>query len=499
MGYPLSTFQQLSRLCNDEPYIRREFDRFRTVAVIVHSPRDDDFRRTVKYAFEHLHEVTGEGFAFITLIDPPSRWGKAHRGWMDTRERLSAGDGLDDENFVLALRRRLDLPDGPCLVLTGDLLSDRYAILPTSAEKVVAHMEAISQFVGSRTGRIPADDPDFQSFLSYLGPAFSESVPGGESLAKVIADLTAVKALMGNGSARSLMAMEDQRREAQRYVMEVLLSLWNKLNELEEDQDPDSSSPALDAFTDYLAQVIREVRGADRRQEPFRPHDQYVIGGNQLLGLEPRAITYVENYNLLLPVYFDGEEFGSGYVFDVRRLLPEGIDYDYSPLGNLLGKTVEEEMNASLVQRARQLMGVHMPEFYRRFEDALGVNYGIKTKKKTIFLNDKGARRSVSDYYDRTLPMGEILCVLRQLSQDRMKADRMGWSCTDSYIDEADAFARLRNKACHMGVFNRNAFDDMHRSFLMLAVDYFPRMQKMKEALLGGGDLFMTESLTLWD
>ena len=166
MGFPLSTFQQLAGLCNEEPYIRQTFDNFKLIGIIVHNPDDDAFLRQIKYSFEHLHEVTGKAFAFITFINPPYGWSMAHRGWMETRERLSAGDGCEDAEFIQILQRKLDLPDGPCLILTENLLSNRYVILPTSRRDIIHQMEVIGDYTYASTGRFPITDSSVLSFLS---------------------------------------------------------------------------------------------------------------------------------------------------------------------------------------------------------------------------------------------------------------------------------------------------------------------------------------------
>lgn len=71
MGFPLSTLRQLADLCSEEPFIRKTFDRYRVVAVVVHGPGGQRFKQTVRNNFERLHETTGPSFAFISFIDPP--------------------------------------------------------------------------------------------------------------------------------------------------------------------------------------------------------------------------------------------------------------------------------------------------------------------------------------------------------------------------------------------------------------------------------------------
>ena len=494
MGFPLSTFQQLSRLCQNEPFIKRVFNDFKLTAIIVHDPTDDDFRREIKYSFEHLHEITGNDFAFLSFINPPARWAAAHTDWMNLRETLSGGDGFDDIDFVLALQRRLLLPKDPCLVLTSDLLLDKYVILPTAKDYVVSHLESISEFAHSTLGNIPIDSQEFINFLSKLGPAFIERTEDRNSLAKNIADLVAVRALTGAGATRRYsQAREAQIEEAYSYVKAELRSLWNSIIEARSEGDPDKGSNLLDKFSDYLAQVICVAEQYGHRdpqehmisqRQVFMPLERmYALSLSDFKGVEDTTLTYLLNYNRILPVYTCSDLNRRFQGIDLEYLSPEGFKLDFSPLGTFLGKAMEEEINASLVQRVRQIMGVHMPRYYRKYEDGLNDSCSVKTERKDIELNKKGKWLSDTDYTDRSYPMGEVLCVLREIAKDESKAFQMGVFCRELFINTADGFVRSRNASCHPGLFDRSAFNTMFEKFQVLSESFLPQMNNIKESL----------------
>ena len=48
MGFPLSTFQQLSGLCRNKHEAKDTFSRYKVVAVLVHDPDDREFQRKMK-------------------------------------------------------------------------------------------------------------------------------------------------------------------------------------------------------------------------------------------------------------------------------------------------------------------------------------------------------------------------------------------------------------------------------------------------------------------
>ena len=489
MGFPLSTFQQLAGLCKEEPYIRQTFDDFKLIGIIVHDPDDDAFLRQIKYSFEHLHEVTGKAFAFITFINPPYGWSRAHQGWMETRERLSAGDGCEDAEFIQILQRRLDLPEGPCLILTENLLSNRYVILPTSQGSIIHQMEEIGYYTNASTGRFPITDSSFLSFLSRLGSAYEEQTRNGESLAKNIADMVAVRALTGAGAVQDRFARQIQKDEAQIYVKNELLSLWNELERHKDPNDVNQSQDQLDSFSDYLASIIGSFQRTgfnDYHHSRYTRglivshHSEYALVDDVFRRMEPISLNYILNYNRLLPVYF--EDNGNNQLHKLG-IDPSMFNSDFSPLGNYLGKAIEEEMNASIVQQVRSLMGVHMPEFYRKYEEALNDRCEVPTRQKTLFLNWRGKKLSASDYTDRSLPIGEVLCVLRALDADNNADSRAPLSIWKNSIDRIDRLAVLRNRACHPGIFAQKDFDEMYKSFLETKDQDLPKMFRIKESL----------------
>ena len=489
MGFPLSTFQQLAGLCKEEPYIRQTFDDFKLTGIIVHDPYDDAFRRHIKYSFEHLHEVTGKAFAFITFINPPHKWSMAHRGWMETRGRLSAGDGCEDADFIQILQQKLDLPDGPCLILTENLLSNRYVILPTSQGDITYQMKEIGDYTNASSGRFPITDPSFLSFLSRLGSAYEEQTRNGEPLAKNIADIVAVRALTGAGAFQDRFARQMQKDDAHTYVRQELLSLWHKFEKQKELNDDNQSQDQLDYFSDYLAYILtspKRVFTAESSLSRHAPgfnithHSRYALVDDVFKGMEPISRNYLLNYNRLLPVYFGDNGINQLYELGID---PSIFKSDFSPLGNYLGKTIEEEMNASIVQQVRSLMGVHMPEFYRKYEADLNDRCEVATKQKTLFLNKRGKKLSAYDYTDRSLPMGEVLCVLRALDADDNVDSRKTLSMWRDSIDRIDQFARLRNDACHPGIFELKDFDKMYKGFIDTQKYDLPTMFHIKESL----------------
>ena len=498
MGFPLSTFQQLSRLCRDEYDVRESFSRYKAVAVVVHDPADRSFKRTMKYAFERLHETTGPDFAFITFIDPPQNWKRAHMDWMEVRERLSAGEGCDDPAFFRALQDRLELPDSPCLILTDDLLSERYAILPTSEHTFVGQLEAVGQFSMAQERRFPADGPEFISFLESLGSVWQEQTSNGRSLAANIADLVAVPALTGKGAARDRMARMAQMSEAEKHVRETLRTLRSELGFARNRNDGDEDckeDKALDRLSDYMT-LIAGVAGTETFVRPYGPstrfrasewrpeRDEFAIFKADCRGMERFSWNCLTNYNRLLPLYFAPDRIREVSPVDLDYLTDGPFETDYSPLGNFLGKAVEEEVNASLVQQLRAMLGVVMPDHYRLYEEGLDDNRCVvPTKNKPIRFNQKGKPVGQNVFADRTVPIGDVVYATRFMRDRRDQGPALGFFGDEGYLDSLYWFSRCRNDACHNNMFSEEAFLEIHRRFQDILYGYLPKMVSLKRRL----------------
>ena len=498
MGLPLSTFQQLSGLCRNEYEARYTFSRYKAVAVLVHDPDDREFRRRMKYSFERLHETTGPDFAFITFIDPPVNWKRAHQDWMEVRERLAAGEGCDDPTFVRALRDRLALPDSPCIVLTDDLLSDRYLVLDTTKDRFVGQLEAVGGFAEAQERRFPVDAPGVTSFLETLGTVWAERTSDGRSLAGNIADLVAVPALTGRGAISDRMARDHQRRDAEEHVRRALSGLRHGLELIRAGgagSGADSEEKALGRLSDYMALiagVARTDQAVSRNEtlsqlKKMRPGmNEFAIRGATPRGMERFSMNCLMNYHRLLPLYFAPDLIREESPVDLDYLTDCPFETDYSPLGNYLGKAVEEEVNASLVQWIRKMMGVVMPDHYRLYQEGLDENTCpfIRKNSRLVKFNQKGRPLGTEGFGDRTVALGDTVYATRYMRyRCGDEGPEPGILEMDECLDDLYMFSQRRNEACHNSRFDEEAFRDIHWRFLRILELYVPEMVSLKRIL----------------
>ena len=489
MGFPLSTFQQLSSLCREESFIKESFDRYRIVAVVVHGAGNNGFRRTMRDAFERLHETTGPRFAFITFVNPSEGWKREHSRWMRDTERLAAGDGCEDEAFFRALQDRLELPSSPSIVLTDNLLSDKYLILGTSEDRVVRQMEEIGRYVQQQEGRFPVTDRGFVDFLTTLGRVWSQKTKHGQPLAKDIADLVAVRALTGKGAWSDPLAVNKQRHDAQVYVRSELNALFCLLNDLRQSDPDEGAETALGRYSDYLAFVAREFSnlwiptdGTPKYGKEW--FDRYSTDKMDTEGMEPFSLNCLDNYNRLLPLFFGPGSRPHPADGGMERLMPHGFRMDFSPLGNFLGKAVEEEVNASVVQMIRSKLGVHIPEYYRLHDDTLGSGCPVDTQKKRVWFNNKGVPVDEMHFSDRTIPLGDLVYATRKLRDDWPVRMDFGLFGEEPYLNETYWFSQSRNKACHNSIYDERAFHETHDRFQGIMVRYLREMVLLKNSMI---------------
>lgn len=488
MGYPLSTLRQLAGLCSDEPFIRKTFDHYKAVAVVIHGLGSESFKQTVRSNFELLHRTTGQDFAFISFIDPPQEWKSRHGDWMKDSERLAAGDGCEDDDFFRALKGRLDLPDTPCLILTDNMLSADFLILYTSSGKVISQMEAIGEYLQTCEGRFPICGVEFLSFAATLGAVHRQCTSDGKSLADNIAALLAVRSLGGQGTVNDRIARQDQCDLAINLVRREFRLLRDERNRTE-GQDRDLAQIALDRMSEYLGLVAtqeqcRTVSDFPDENEITKSADSFMVSKDMYMDMEPLSQSFIKYYTRLLPFYFKPASYFKEYNHIHTFLLQDVLD-DFAPLGNYLGKAIEEEINASVVQLIRRTLGVNMPDYYRLFEENLESDCTVPTKEKPIRFNLKGRKLNESSWQDRTIPLGDsVYAIQRIIGQGSMRycfgvfGDRF-------YLDNVLNFARCRNEACHNGLFSLESFQRMYSLFDSLMSGYIKDMVHLKHILSG--------------
>ncbi len=538
MGYPLSRFQHLASLCSDGSRVNNIFSKYKVVSLVVHSTDDDAFINLMKRKFEALHKKTGENFAFITFLNPTENWARNNYDWMELRKSFICGENCEDEDFVRLLRKRLNLPDCPALVLTTDLLSNKYIVLPTDHDLIVNQMEEISSALsGSQYENMDSGfNNDFITFLKKIGQPYDMATEDGKSLARNITDLLAIRSINGRGIDCSLLrpdarfrniALESQKNEARQWVMRTLSELKSDLDLARNQGSEDNTLRALTRYSDYLSEyvVCKKVSSLSRESissvdNLFRRHTQFngwSTGSNtmsfqmgedasnqfqdrrswpkaiqqyQLEGsvyslrtkYEKNSVEAIRQYNHLVPFLLPAENIYRNYPPERADDIENGFTTDLSPLGLYLGQIIEDEMNASIIQFLRQKNGIPMPEYFRIYDPTKGP-VPFETRNKRILLNKKFKLIYGDTYSVRLLQIGETNCILRNLLKRDALDNEIKCFGNKEYLTLMTPFCNLRNDSSHPGIITRDKFDNMYQMFMKIVEKYFPEMLKLKEQM----------------
>ena len=470
MGFPLSRFYHLARLCENHT---QEFAPFKLVAIVVPGSTNNSVRREIQYHFTRLHEITGEAMAFIAFCEPPRAWKREHQHWMEIKESLSAGvEEHGDSLFLRNLQDRLCLPDDTCLLLTNDLLADKYLVIPTDSGSIVSQLDELGQYANLPNSIVSTGDDTFLSFLDTLGSVYEESTSNGKSLAENIAIMSAVKNLESRffGKEADIWVGGEIKRLYGVYRRAVLEG---------ESADGGTIDAALKAYSDYLIYVLRYILG--------RPDDFFDSLGCSCLGID------------IMDIFYPWEEVSKDYIFSYNtfaysflerpmmrpKMFINEIPKDYSPLGCYLGKIVEEEINASLVQYLRNLMGIRMPEFYRVY-DRNSETCVVETPAK-VYLNNyrQNYGNSADPVPDKIIAVGQVVKVIETMASGPYFFDP-GILQQKDFLDPIRDFSHLRNKAGHAGeVFGFEDARIAHDKFKNLVSKIFPTLMNLKREMSG--------------
>ena len=498
MGYPLSTFQQLAHFCRDDRY-KSVFDRYKVVAIPFIRPKNQAVRNALKYNFERLHFSTGRYFAFFSFMTPPLRWQKEHPEWMDIRGGLVEGLSTDEDKIIAALQSRFNLPSSPTLLLTDNLRSNSYVVLPVDGNDLVQKMEAIGQFAEQYPERFPMDDPTFNEFLSRYESVFVEETENGESIARNLTDILAVDSLRyKTGKYREAWGVV--KREAAEWVRNTLNHLIHKA-----DNAPESEyETELRRYSDYLALTLKAVDSEIEIQSPLEsrfdttsfitPHsfslnqqvynvppfsDRFLFSSETAQYLTEDNRIRMDNYNCLVPFFMRDLD-------DDIRNYPEYLptfNGDLSPLGLSLGLIIEEELNASVVQLSRKAVGIRMPQYYRLWDRTHPSIPVIKNEKGTIYLNEKKKKLGRGKHLANRLSIGQTVLAVQQIRKDYPDFP-FGVFGEKAFLSSIKKFAPLRNSSAHSGeLYGLKKFQATHQAFSNIAEVYFLRMAALKEDL----------------
>ena len=331
-----------------------------------------------------------------------------------------------------------------------------------------------------------------------VGESDKSHTDNGESLAKNLADVIAVSIVSSAGE-------DDVSLQAMEWVKGRMAVLKAAMDE------PDSSREDVDFFAQYKF-IVQEAK--DLATKPRYVYDDYNTSGTVLHNLpsDRMGMGFIlnkpKNPYEVDPNLFTGAEIESGRQYCIysdnlkyrkqinRRWrhypsLYKQFDWfdeeycsveDYSSEGACLGKIIEEEINASIVQLIRKVrFDIEMPRYWRRYDETKHDTCVIKTKNLQVTFNFIDKKRNIL----RTVPIGQVYRSIETLlAEDEKYESALGIFASSDFIRALTGFSYFRNDSTHPGGVSAEDFQEMHQRFTELMESYMHEMVSLKKRLM---------------
>lgn len=328
-----------------------------------------------------------------------------------------------------------------------------------------------------------------------VGESDKSHTDNGESLAKNLADVIAVSIVSSAGEDDvSLQAMDWVRGKmaALRAAMGTStssledLDLFSKYKFIVQEAKDKATKPR---YTYDDSNTVLYSRPSDRMGMGFivrKPKDPYELDTSLIDGAEKESgkqfLFYTTNLKNRKQINRMWRRYPSIYKqfdwFDEEYCSVE----DYSIEGACLGKIVEEEVNASIVQLIRQVrFGIVMPRYWRRYDDTKYDTCVIKTKNLQVTFNFIDKKRNIL----RTVPIGQVYRSIETLlAEDEKYESALGVFASSDFIRALTGFSYFRNDSTHPGGVSAEDFQEMHQRFTELMESYMHEMVSLKKRLM---------------
>ena len=452
MGWPTSSFQVFANACKNQS-TRSKLDRVRYVAIVVHDPDDQVFINCVNDNYAKLNHETGEDFAYITFCGMPRDYNPLHP------EPDSIPPTDNDPDLIRLIQRQFNIRKLPSLIITDNLSSNRYFTWASSTEEIFNQLIVLGRFSSEgmldprdleyycrihthrhRPGTIPWNDElDSNSELHWM------QTPDGRTIAEIMAESLAVYEI-------------DERewrydRENARFLLnERLKSIQERIEDVSEQSD--ESIQQIEHLLLLLSNISNRL--SHSKIGPYRLNEERF---NECIDLVKEE---VKNYNNIAKLFaFADHKIFRGFSLD-----------DFRPLGAALGNIYEAEVNATIIQAARWLKGIPMPDYFCKHYEAL--------QNRACMVGNVDL-----NFYDRAhdilrmISLGQVEHVINGI--ENLRDD-----LPENMAERIKEFSFLRNEACHPGPgMPREEFDKMYNLFCHDMHYFLPTLNDMQARLQG--------------
>ena len=427
MGFPTSSFQVFAKACKNQS-TQSQLEGLRYVAIVVHNPDDQDFINCVNDNYAELNFKTGRDFAYITFCGMPRDYNPLHP------EPDSIPPTDNDPDLIRLIQRQFNIRKLPSLIITDNLSSNRYFTWASSAEEIFNQLIVLGRFSSA-----DMDDPDSYSKLHWT------QTPDGRTIAEIMTESLAVYEI-----AEGVWRMDQS--DATEFLKKDLKSIQERIEDVSEQSD--ESIQQIEHLLLLLSNISNRL--SHSKIGPYRLKEERFKNCIDLVKEE------VKKYNNIAK------------LFDLtkHKIFKDFNMNDFRLLGAALGNIYEAEVNATIIQAARWLKGIPMPDYFCKHYEAL--------QNRACMVGNVDL-----NFYDRAhdilrmISLGQVEHVINGI--ENLRDD-----LPENMAERIKEFSFLRNEACHPGPgMPREEFDEMYDHFCCDMHNFLPTLNEMQDRLQG--------------
>lgn len=447
---------------------QRHFERYKIQVSVVHRPDDFEFNAFLQSIDLHLHRLTGEYVAFFPFIDPSEEWLESIKGspfsnWWGYQQQY----GMPFDNILtqqVADFFGLNWDDLPSLVISPSLWNGNFVTIKTSVDLIEHQFEVLTGLSYEK------DKIEIHDIAQIIAERFDEELPIKSSDMRFLAsfyEFLETYNRIENRFDRSYWKMIVKEFDSIRSVLADNRNIeQNKAkDEVEIENSINRTRKALVA----PASVASRAYGF-----PSPDLSRFIPGFN---GLEADSKLMIETSELV----------GWYLGFMNQRNNPGLRLDDFTPGAQGYWKSLELEINLSLIQAARLARGIEMPEYFTLYK------YGIPSQITLVTTPRRPHNLNVLDNQaskpgrHKFLMLGDSYYVIQTMLNDSHETlddliFRYIGEPLPSRLMEVWALIRdMRNKGSHINPLSETDFHLVRDSFSESAI--FQPLARLKTLL----------------
>lgn len=440
MGMPVSRFSTFYK----NGMHHDELNNFNLKVIVLHNPDDANTLRMLKDNFNELSLQTGNKLLFVTFFSPANRGG--NNPYSFSKEQMSCDvDFSSDQMYQLCQILALEHVPLPMLLLTDDVDSDKILAIQLNGNDIPEVLLKLSK----QNQDIVSNIDLTKSVLSAFNPNIF-----AKNLDLPLSDILT-----------SFFASEAVSECGYNSLLQNSLYKWSEENE---------------------RNLKEKIKSEKKKEHPDKErYDRFLIKqieDHAIRELIDRGRTYgsrsrYRDTRIDIDVYLlDGIEKESTYAYNTAKRLiswmSDSYDNDYSGIALYLSKIIEIELNTSIVQEMRELLGIEMPEYYCKYKDGTQ-SYVITGNNKEYNLN------ACKDGVWKRLELGTFLGAYSQMV--KMQETFTFTPLEFEFKEVLYNFYSRRNDFVHYDVMRYGEFQEQCNDFKTL-MQFLPELMKRKRA-----------------